>query len=402
MPNSKKVTNLDGKLINILEDVPNSVSSSNLVNGRAPVSIKNNGSTIGQRDILNFILPGGSTVVDTGTQINISFGDELGTFIFRPGAVSPEGNVYNDFSLLYTDLALVDGQTRILFDNSLGAVSIPAGAYDFSNTLLSRFDYPNYPTMGGTVIPVNLVDGVTFTGNKIFVSGIRLRSLSTSPIITLAEDAFLFLQEGAELESTGSSSFVSQPGGIAVSTLFMDKSKLLNSSQLVIEMVGAASNFDIYLFNDSTIETETIGSGDVADTIGIHKKSPGAFFNTTQSSITGTVTITLENYSRNINYDPSIAGILVATDVQSAIDELATSGGGSGLSPAQDVFSPTPAQTGFVLSSSPDASSTFIVTVNGVRYGPSSYTVGPGTAFTWDDVPFAFAGTEELIVDYFV
>lgn len=68
----------------------------------------------------------------------------------------------------------------------------------------------------------------------------------------------------------------------------------------------------------------------------------------------------------------------------------------------QDVFTPAPAQTAFVLSFAPAVPAETKAHVNGVKaiYG-TSFTV-VGTAFTWLDTPFTLDNGDTLEVEYFV
>lgn len=349
MPNNK-VKNTDTQIIDVLQDIPGSIQHDRLVNSRSPVAIEQSGTPKGQSDILNFILPSGSSIAPSGGKIDISVSGVSDKFIFRPGEPTPAGNVYSSFSTLYAALLLVDGPTEILFDNSLAAVSIPAGTYDFSNTLLSRFS-KEYAPIGGSSLIVNLPIGTEFTGERLFVSGIRLRSLDTDYVFEMSgTGGLVILQDGAQLEAAGADAFIYKLSGGTPGRIYMDKSHFIESSFPVIETGGGSAVVDIYLFNGSILEQNTLGNT-VGDTTNLHIRSADSDYTAAQSGIAGTLDIILEEYSESIYFDNTIEGILVAENVQSAIDELSTLiGGGSGFQ-NEFIFRPSGVASGNIYTS---------------------------------------------------
>ena len=87
--------------------------------------------------------------------------DELkasgGTFIFRPAAPSPVGNVYASWALLYAAFTATQGPQNVVFDDSLAPCLIPAGAYDMSRAAWVAAHTSTSP------ITISFAPGVTLT-----------------------------------------------------------------------------------------------------------------------------------------------------------------------------------------------------------------------------------------------
>lgn len=333
MSNDKKVKSFDGKILDIIEDVPNSIQYDRLLNGRAPVQVQLNGSTVSQYDIINFILPSGSTITDGITKTNVNVVGITEDFIFRPGG-TPVGNVYTNFVSLYTDLSAVDGPTRILFDNSISAINIPLGTYDFSNTILDKFISPDYPLLGDptSIVPINLSIGTVFSGNRLFVKSVRIRSLSSAPIMSFPiNGGIVILQEGAEIEAGGAYSFAVKTGTGTPMRVIMMNSKLKSSAFPVFECDGTTAEIDFYLFGSSIIENNTLKTNNALDVIKYFIFDTSVEASTTQASVITAILVTLESKSTLSFYDNTIVGLLSSTNVQDAIDELAGMTGGSGF-----------------------------------------------------------------------
>lgn len=157
------------------------------------------------------------TLADLNDKIGSSGGGGGATiFVLRPGGV-PDGNIYTDWPTLYADYSLTDGPATIEFDDSLGAITIPAGAYAFREDTTLEGVLRQNPALGGGDVGtlVELADGVTFDPPPIYYrNGIWLRSLSSSPIISVtptggpSEFLIQLLERGAVFEASGGSPFV--------------------------------------------------------------------------------------------------------------------------------------------------------------------------------------------------
>lgn len=65
-----------------------------------------------------------------------------------------------------------------------------------------------------------------------------------------------------------------------------------------------------------------------------------------------------------------------------------------------DGFTPTLAQTAFVLSQAPVAGGLIFVTVNGITYEQGTNFTVSGTTLTWTNVPFSLGTTDRLVARY--
>lgn len=125
-------------------------------------------------------------------------------FVYQPGGAAAGPSVFASFPALYT--AMVAARTAaggkipitLGFDSSLGAVTIPAGTYDFTNVLQVGVN------SGGGRVAVSYADGTVFTGAR------RWRNLTvtnlnttTSPISDMVTGDQFFLENTVVQTTTG-------------------------------------------------------------------------------------------------------------------------------------------------------------------------------------------------------
>lgn len=122
------------------------------------------------------------------------------TFVYRPGGAAAGPSVFASFSDLYA--AMVAARTAaggnipitLMYDASLGAVTVPAGTYDFTNVLqVGR---------SGTQTAVAYADGTVFTGARQWRDLVITNLNTTTPPITDAVDGDAFMLVRTVLSST--------------------------------------------------------------------------------------------------------------------------------------------------------------------------------------------------------
>lgn len=119
------------------------------------------------------------------------------TFVYRPGEVTPSGNVYNSWPSLYAAFSTTDGPRVIQIDDSIVSPAvIPAGTYDLVGATLTGLFRGVQDTM------CNLADGVVFLNMSIVSNTLVLNSLSTSvPVFTAGGQNIIFLERGSNIQN---------------------------------------------------------------------------------------------------------------------------------------------------------------------------------------------------------
>lgn len=261
--------------------------------------------------ITSIINPGGSSSSSTVSNF----------FVFQPLTLSPGGNVYNNWALLYADLVTVRGTRQIDFvaTNDTKTVTlpihIPAGTYDMTGTIwngiVNGFEGPNVIIDNNCFLP-NLLN----FGDSIFVIG-----ESDSPIISLPSGGI------------GKCGFNCNIGGSALTALYD-----MTGNNFFLFLVGANSTVSIgngggfislaasatfipYMLENATVDQDSI-YGDVTTSIFAFVTVGSADFNTTQTGMLGAISAGYQDVAFRHFFDNTITGFLTANDVQAAIDEI--------------------------------------------------------------------------------
>lgn len=259
-------------------------------------------------------------------------------FVFRPGGVAEE-NVYTSFTSLYADHQATPGYKVIVFDASLGLVTIPDGTYDMSDTLLSDgdvlLDLSVLQAFGRT--QVVLSDGVTIQNlhsmQNLHIIGPATTGTGQMILFNSGSTTGLLLRNCLLTRQGGGPPVVKVTGaGTVVGVVFYD-SALNNSGG---PLIRAENNAAISLVAESgrnsigpnTLESDaTAGTGSIS--YNAHSTVNATALN--QPSWLGTLsTPNLVSEAVRVELDPSGMTNVTATDVQGAIAELDSAIGGGG------------------------------------------------------------------------
>lgn len=126
-------------------------------------------------------------------------------FVFRPGTpdASLVPGLYNDFTALMADLVESPGPKTLFMDGSLAALSIPAGVWDLTDTVLSgriaqRFLQPSVDLEDGAIIDgLAAVDTLDLVGNATSTPHFTATTVGASVQYTL-------YLNGARINNNGS------------------------------------------------------------------------------------------------------------------------------------------------------------------------------------------------------
>lgn len=130
------------------------------------------------------VTPGnvGLPVVNVGAIADASGGGGGGggltpTFVYRPGGVAAD-NVYTDWNALYAALNAQEGARVLQFDDSLAAVTIPAGTWNMQD--VRWFGVPAVG-LGDRLVVVNITEGATFPALR-WITGLDIANNATATV----------------------------------------------------------------------------------------------------------------------------------------------------------------------------------------------------------------------------
>ena len=238
--------------------------------------------------------------------------------VYRPGYAGTEAGVYATWAALMAFVATVSYPIHVQFDNSLAAITIPAGTHTFpeGTHFVGKFDVP--------FEPITIADGCVLEGVRTFEEGLSIINLSSSPVITLGGGTFhiITFQRGADINCQNGAPFVEITGAGTTGIVALYGGELID---------GGASTPCISVTSGAVaLINPVVASGIGANTLEVDGTSTMLIqlygdtgYNSTQPDIVGTLIINYLDVAFRIGFDPTQASNqLVATVVQDAIDEL--------------------------------------------------------------------------------
>lgn len=256
---------------------------------------------------------GGGTPHVTGVQ---------STFVYQPGGL-PIDNVYISWLALMADLALQSGPKIIQIDDSFTSPAvIPSGTYDVSDTyIVGNSEIRDVPPV------MQIDDGAIFT-NLEEIRFVDVRGNASSPVFTATTVKQIIFRDSIISVNSGMSPLFSSSSTFDI---VLDRTSFIGSD-LIVDVTAGTTTF--YLENQSSIVTGVISSAitSAVDFVCVDSNvSVGA-----QAGVLGATSNSLLSDSNKVSYDGTSSG-LVSDNVQDAIDEVA-SGGGGGLSSLQQAY----------------------------------------------------------------
>lgn len=288
----------------------------------AELGIKPSGvySTVRQRlDMLEDML---------NTLMSLLTNNPVHTFVFRPGGV-PLGNVYDNWSLLYADLILFAGPRIIEIDDSIAAITIPAGTYNLDgNVELRKKNNTN-----SLPITVSMASGAAFIDAYLFV-GINLQSNSATSVLNYSTiTKSLYLKDGSRLSPLSTGHMINISDDMSI---YLDSGSIFStpgSTGNVLNMSGSGgATVDIFLSENTTLNANTL-SGAITESLNVTISDSSAFIGSTQTAFLGALSFIKKQNSEYVSYDDGAALPALSVDnVQDALDGLkGLIGGGSGI-----------------------------------------------------------------------
>ena len=182
------------------------------------------------------------------------------TYVYRPGGTAT-GNVFTNWTTLYTAISSVAGSKTILIDDSITSPAVvPSGTYNMDNiTLLGQSNY-NTSTGGAKL---SLSDGVIFQGSSstaswtFNISGtLELIYDGQHTCITCSgstQEINIYAEQGAQIRCDSTGNFLSQSTGYVQVYVVSE-----------VEII-ATSTGPIFAISGGTFELQAISGGVIGD-----------------------------------------------------------------------------------------------------------------------------------------
>lgn len=238
------------------------------------------------------------------------------SFIYQPGG-SALGNVYNSFLALATDFNLITGPKIVIIDDSyVSPATIPSGIFDFEYSEFTgdaqdRNSPPKLQFEDGAIIRnINKISNLEIIGN------------SNSPVFEYASTGQLILENTIASVNTGMYPLIEASADF---DLVLENTKFIGSEPILNVLSDTTT---VWLYNLANILSDLITSS-IGSDVNFNVAASNSSLSP-QTGIDGSTVTLLLNTANLIDYNNGLSG-LTATNVQDAIDELATTGGGSGV-----------------------------------------------------------------------
>lgn len=246
-------------------------------------------------------------------------------FIYNSSGTQ-EDNRFNDWADLYTALSSQEGQKRITFEQS---ETLPAGEYSMNNVSL----WGNGLNVFTGGITVTLVDGFTLVDdeweNGGIDGGLNLLYAGTEPLVKYSSGFHTFTCGYASGIQSSVNVFFALTGTARLFMHLVDGASIFNAGYELISVDDTVLVYVIINGIDSGVASQVFRGDKSTANIAIYVNSPSSNINPdrTDSNLTGgAVLMLLGANAYLLNYLNNTSG-LSATNVQDAIDELASSGG---------------------------------------------------------------------------
>lgn len=239
------------------------------------------------------------------------------SFVLQPGGTAGE-NVYTSWASLYAVLLAVSGPKNVFLDDSLGAISIPSGAYNVDGVRFSG-------KLSTTTLTID--DGATLSGKFDLVENVQVSSNSTTDVCTVTDPNIVYeMGFNCSVTCNAAGAFWRLSSNGVTQFSLHGECFIVNGGNPVFS-IDATDSIVIYLYDDSGVDNDS-ASG--AGNIQVITNSNAAFPPTGFSGVTGAVSLIIGAEAATTHYAPANPGdwSVVPDDVAEALDSLAAGGGG--------------------------------------------------------------------------
>lgn len=197
---------------------------------------------------------------DGGSASTVIADSVIDAFVFQPGGAATGPSVFASFPDLYTALVAArtaaGGNIPILlgYDTSLGAATVPAGTYDFTNV--------KQVGLGDAQVAVTYADGTVFTGARSWDNLVVTNANTvTAPVTDLATGDQVFLRRTTLQTTTGGAAALVNISAAGTYTVWLNEGSALGSAgatgPALIGSGAAVKTIRLVLDSTSTITVPT-------------------------------------------------------------------------------------------------------------------------------------------------
>lgn len=217
--------------------------------------------------------------------------------VYRPGGVTA-GNVYATWPALMAAVLARPGHKWIEIDTSLGAASVPAGAWNLDDVTL----VPRVPAVIGATT-LTFEQGATITYELLEVRGpLQLVQASSAVVATAQENSLLLLLYGANIKVEPAAAPFLEVTAAEVAAQIIAVAAGIGQNNNPVVQVDAGATCTIHVFDQSGVHADALSGGGTAIVFYDASSAPGA-----PQTVT-TLTLTPVDLAADVGYTPAVPG----------------------------------------------------------------------------------------------
>lgn len=199
--------------------------------------------------------------------------------VYAPGAVSPTRGVYNTWPLLMAAVAAYSNPVTVVFDNALGAISIPAGTHTFPVGSVFR----GRNTVAQT--DVTFAAGAALVGVRDFRMGLRLISASASPVMTFSAGSQQVNADNCNFRAGSTAAFFRVETAATTLQMRLTGVTFEAAASPVVQVASVGASATLNLFNSCNVGANTLAKVN-AGTLVLNRDA-NTVYSATQTGIVG-------------------------------------------------------------------------------------------------------------------
>ena len=229
---------------------------------------------------------------DNGTTTNWIQNSPVTTFVFQPGGTARQ-NVYTSWASLYAALSLVEGLVDVVFDNTHGSCTIPAGTYSLDNVV---FQGP-LNILTSSPLVVTLADGCVFTSFPTISNIIELHTVSSSPIlnVTNGEVVVISMLLGAALTNSAGAAMIDVAAGGQAIISMGDYTTITGATGFPVIKGHGTSTLGLALAAGAVFASNSV-AGDASTSLQVQITVPSARYSETQANFAGSLSVSQNTF----------------------------------------------------------------------------------------------------------
>lgn len=232
----------------------------------------------------------------------------LYSVVLRPGDTSGADNVFTSWAALYAACSAIKGGVRVSFDDALGAITMPAGAYNIDGWYFAN---------GNGQAVLTIANGASASWRNLWVDSLTITYEGTADFFEAAADVNLYVLDGAVITTTTTGNFLSALGASAfVFVAIYPACDIGDGTHFVFTNHGSGASLEVFM-TGGTYENNVQSGGSL-------DYDASVFLSTTNLAING-VTLFATTNASEVAYSPAVPGNWnpAPTTAAGALDTLA-------------------------------------------------------------------------------